>query len=99
LPWVPADLVFAAQDAEEEALRAAPWLHRRQGPLRKPDELLKTKRHTKLSREERLQLNAARIRETEQAITDAGPDAEVHRLRQRLAAYKGQRAVLLNGRR
>jgi hypothetical protein len=96
---VSADDVFAAADAEEQALRPAPWLERRHGAPRKPDEVLKTRKGRPGTREERIALNLARIRETEKSIADAEPDADVHRLQQRLAAYKSARAVLLHGRR
>jgi hypothetical protein len=53
LPWVSADDVFAAQDAEEDALRAAPWLLSGRGPLRKPEEGGFQTRVRKLTVEER----------------------------------------------
>jgi hypothetical protein len=98
LPWVSADDVFAAQDAEEEALRAAPWLLRGRGPLRKPEEGGFNTRIRKLTVEERLRLNAASIRESEQAIREAGPDADVFQLNCRLRAFRGARVKLLQSR-
>jgi hypothetical protein len=38
MAWLRADDVFAAADAEDDALNPAPWLERREGPMRKPDE-------------------------------------------------------------
>ncbi len=98
MPWIRADDVFAAADAEEEALQPSPWLQRRRGPMRKPDEHLMTKRNASLSPEERLSLNAVKIRETEQALAGAGPD-EVFGLKKSLAMFRAKRSILLNGHR
>jgi hypothetical protein len=81
-------------------LNPAPWLKRRQGPLRKPDEhLMKVKKGRPTNREEKVALNLDRIRQVEREIAEAPPDADMRRLRSRLAAYKGARSVLLNGHR
>jgi hypothetical protein len=62
---------------------------RGRAPLRKPEEGGFTTRVRKLTVEERLRLNAASIRETEQAIREAGRDDDVFRLNCRLRLFAG----------
>ncbi len=99
MPWYSADFVFAVNDAEEEALTASPWLHRRRGPLRKPSEDGRIKTRVKRSIGDRLRLNAARIAEAEQALAVAAPDANLLRLERSLRGYRAYEVVLQNRRR
>jgi hypothetical protein len=95
--WLRADDVFAAVDAEAYALNPAPWLERRNGAMRKPDEGVKPGCGV-ADLEDRLRLNAAKICDTEQALADSGP-AERRRLTQRLAALRTFRTRLLQSQR
>ncbi len=63
MAWTSADVVFADQDREEDALRASPWLYKRDGPPRKPDEgeIRIEESRSKLSLDERMRLNATRV--------------------------------------
>jgi hypothetical protein len=95
MPWIRADDVFAAADAEEEALQPSPWLHRRRGPLRAKDEgqIRFKKPRVKLSLDDRLRLNQARIREAEQALV-AAPNANLLQLQRSLRGYRAYAVVL-----
>ncbi len=91
--WLAADDIFEEADAENEAMLPAPWIHRRIGPMRKPDEDNMRRRgpgSRTVSLEERLSRGAARIRAAEEAVAEAGPQVDVQLLRYRLS---GQRAV------
>ncbi len=94
MAWLRADDVFSAADAQADALNSAPWLHRRNGPLRKPDEGRIKDGCGVADLEDRLRDYAAKIAQTEQALADAGP-TEQRRLRQRLAAFHTFRRRLL----
>jgi hypothetical protein len=96
MPWLSADDVFEAQDREDEASQPSPWLHRRRGPLRKPDE---GKYEIRAGLDERVQLVATKIREAEEALAAAGPDADLSQRRKRLAQFRTKCAILLHGRR
>jgi hypothetical protein len=97
MAWLRADDVFEAADAEVEALSPAPWLGRREGPMRKPDEGRIKEGCGVADLEERLRHYAAKIAQTEQALADVGP-AERRRLMQRLAALRTFRTRLLQSR-
>lgn len=86
MPWVSANDLFAQADAEDEALHPAPWLQRREGPARKPDE---GRIHPGRvgSVEDRLRRLAVKIQETICALDKAGPTDAPH-LRRQLAAFR-----------
>lgn len=91
-----ADDVFAAADAEADALNPAPWLQRRDGPVRKPDEGRIQNGRADSDLENRLRTLAAKIRETICALDKAGP-ADAPHLRRQLAAFRAH-ATRLRGR-
>jgi hypothetical protein len=95
---VSADDVFAAADAEADALNPAPWLHRRLGPLRAKDEgqIRFKKPRAQLSLDDRLRLNEARIRGAEQQLASAAPDANVVQLQRSLRGFRAYEVVLQN---
>ena len=100
MAWLRADDVFAAADREADALNPAPWLERRQGPLRKPDEgQIRIKKRHRVSPDERLRHLAAKIREAENALAHAEPDADLWRLRCRVAGLRAYAVAIRNGRR
>jgi hypothetical protein len=94
MAWLRADDVFAAADAEAYALNPAPWLDRREGPLRRPDEGRVKPGRGDSDLEDRLRLSAAKMADTKQALADAEP-SERRRLTQRVAALRAFRARLL----
>jgi hypothetical protein len=97
MAWLRADDVFAAADAEADALNPDPWLQRREGPMRKPDEGRIQARLRRPDLENRLRGLAMKIQETICALDKAGP-ADAPPLRRQFAAFRAH-ATKLQGRR
>jgi hypothetical protein len=90
--------LFAQADREDETLHPAPWLQRREGPPRKPDEGRIKTGCADSDLENRLRGLAARIQETVCAIERAGL-ADAPHLRRQLAAYRAHATKLQDRRR
>jgi hypothetical protein len=98
LAWVSADDLFADADAEEDALRPAPWLFRNPGPMRRKDEGAIKNGEGDADLDARILANATRIRVAEQALAQA-PPADQLGLRLRLSAYRRHQEMLQDRRR